>query len=210
MNKHDWCLINQKYTSIKEEHADLINDMREDLEFYRKRIYQATKDLTKNEFDAKQHAIKNAFVHFARLLVEHFKLEDIKELMSEQLETILEESEEENNVDVEPQTADEITKQFLIRGEKPSIIRIEDCFNVIKTSTSTDETFKFRQKRTQTPSINIRQDKFREKGVKKRGDNKVLQTDNKILRANIKNDTIIYETNASTSEKKSQENGEST
>lgn len=192
MNKHDWGLVNQKYAAIKQEQTDLIAEMREDLDFYRKRIYQATKDLTKNEFDEKQHAIKNAFIHYSKLLIEHFKLEDIKEIMSEQLETILEESEEENNVDAEPQTADEITKQFLIRGEKPNIIRIEDCFNVIKTSSNEDT---FRQKRTQTPSINIRQDKFREKGVKKRGENKVLQTDSEKIRENIKNDAIIYETN---------------
>ena len=155
------------------------------MEFYRKRIYQATKDLTKNEFDHNQHTIKSAFINYTRLLIEHFKLEDIKEIMSEHLEPILEEPEEDV---YEPQSADEITKQFLIRGEKPSIIRIEDCFNVIKTSTTSEPTT-VKPKHTRTPSINIRQDKFREKGVKKRGDNK-------ILRANIKSDPNIYETNA--------------
>jgi hypothetical protein len=195
MNKHDWGLVNQKYAAIKQEQTDLMAEMREDLEFYRKHIYQATKDLTKNEFDEKQHAIKNAFIHYAKLLIEHFKLEDIKEIMSEQLETILEESEEDNNVDVEPQSADEITKQFLIRGEKPSIIRIEDCFNVIKTS-SNDDIFKPKRTRSvTTPTINIRQNKFREKGVKKRGENKVLQTDSEKIRENIKNEPNIYETN---------------
>jgi hypothetical protein len=211
MNKHDWGLVNQKYTTIKEEQPDLMVEMREDLEFYRKRIYQATKELSKNNFDDKQHAIKDAFIHYARLLIEHFKLEDINEIMSEQLDTILEECEEENQVRNETQSADEITKQFLVRREKPSIIRIEDCFNVIKSSTSEE----FKPKRTrsvQTPSINIRQDKFREKGVKKRTDNKVLQTDNKVLqtdnkvlqtdnknlRSNIKNDNNIYETNTQT------------
>lgn len=201
MNKHDWGLVNQKYIAIKEEQPDLMAEMREDLEFYRKRIYQATKELSKNNFDDKQRAIKDAFVHYARLLIEHFKLEDIKEIMSEQLDTILEESEEDPDmVTNEPQSADEITKQFLVRGEKPSIIRIEDCFNVIKTSMS-DESSTFKHKRTrsvQTPSINIRQDKFREKGVKKRSDNKGLQADNKILRANIKNEDNIYETNTQT------------
>lgn len=191
MNKHDWGLVNQKYMVIKQEQTDLMAEMREDLEFYRKRIYQATKDLTKNEYDNNQHTIKSAFINYARLLIEHFKLEDIKEIMSEYLEPILEEDEEDI---YEPQSADEITKQFLIRGEKPSIIRIEDCFNVIKTSSSSEST-PVKPKHTRTPSINIRQDKFREKGVKKRGDNKVLQADNKILRSNIKSDNNIYETN---------------
>jgi hypothetical protein len=228
MNKHDWGLVNQKYIAIKEEQPDLMAEMREDLEFYRKRIYQATKELSKNSFDNKQHAIKDAFIHYATLLIEHFKLEDIKELMSEQLDTILEESEEDTDmVTNEPQTADEITKQFLVRGEKPSIIRIEDCFNVIKTSTS--ETFTPKRSRSVAiPSINIRQDKFREKGVKKRPDNKILQADNKILQAdnkilqadnkilqadnkilqeNIKNEAIIYETNPQTdSQTSTQEN----
>jgi hypothetical protein len=191
MNKHDWGLMNQKYAAIKQEQTDLMAEMREDLDFYRKRIYQSTKDLTKNEFDEKQQAIKNAYMNYVRLLIEHFKLEDIKELMSEQLETIVEESEEEHDVNVESQTADEITKQFLIRGEKPSIIRIEDCFNVIKTSSNEDIFTPKRTRSVPTPSINIRQNKFREKGVKKRGDNKVLQADSE----KIKNDAIIYETN---------------
>jgi hypothetical protein len=169
MNKHDWGLVNQKYVAIKEEQTDLMAEMKEDLDFYRKRIYQATKELTKNEFDQKQHAIKDAYINYAKLLIEHFKLEDIKEIMSEQLDTILEESEEDTSTENEHQTADEITKQFLIRGEKPSIIRIEDCFNVIKTSNA--ETFTpNRTWSVPTPSINIRQDKFREKGVKKRSD----------------------------------------
>lgn len=205
MNKYDWGLVNQKYAAIKQEQTDLMAEMREDLDFYRKRIYQATKDLTKNEFDRNQHAIKNAYINYVRLLIEHFKLEDIKEIVSEQLETIVEESEEEQQTADEPQTADEITKQFLIRGEKPSIIRIEDCFNVIKTS-SNEDTFKPKRTRSvPTPSINIRQDKFREKGVKKRGDNKVLQADNKNLQTN-KNDAIIYETNTPTAEEDPQEN----
>jgi hypothetical protein len=173
MNKHDWGLVNQKYIAIKEEQTDLMAEMKEDLDFYRKRIYQSTKELTKNEFDHKQHAIKDAYINYAKLLIEYFKLEDIKEIMSEQLDTILEEDEGEPCLENEPQSADEITKQFLIRGEKPSIIRIEDCFNVIKTSSDT-----FKPKHTRslpTPSINIRQDKFREKGVKKKPENKMLQ-----------------------------------
>jgi hypothetical protein len=182
MNKHDWGLVNQKYIAIKEEQPDLMAEMKDDLEFYRKRIYQATKDLNKNVFDAKQHAIKSAFINYVKLLIEHFKLSDIKELMSEQLDTILEE--EESNEEYVEQTADEMTKQFLVRGEKPSVIRIEDCFNVIKTS-SYDDPVKFRPKRTQTPSINIRQAKFREKGVKKKPENKILQTN--------KNTDIIYD-----------------
>jgi hypothetical protein len=185
MNKHDWGLVNQKYIAIKEEHTDLMDEMKEDLDFYRKRIYQATKDLMKNDFEPNQPTIKNAFIHYARTLIEHFKLEDIKELMSEQLYTIIEESEE---LSEEPKSADEITKQFLIRGEKPSIIRIEDCFNVIKTSTTTEEEPSFKAKRVNTPSINIRQDKFREKGVKKKSDNKNLQS-------KIKDSHIIYDTN---------------
>lgn len=193
MNKHDWGLVNQKYIAIKEEQPDLMAEMKEDLDFYRKRIYQATKELTKNEFDNKQQAIKNAYINYVKLLIEHFKLEDIKEIMSEQLDTILEESEEDAEQPDDPQSADEITKQFLIRGEKPSIIRIEDCFNVIKTTTSTDEP-SFNPKRVNTPRINIRQDKFREKGVKKRHDNSFLKSKNKTS-------PIIYETNSQTDSK---------
>ena len=181
MNKYDWGLVNQKYVAIKEEQTDLMAEMKDDLEFYRKRIYQATKELSKNTFDGKQHDIKNAFLNYARLLIEHFKMEDIKELMSEQLDTILEEDEE--LAYEEPKTPDEITKQFLIRGDKPTIIRIEDCFNVVKTSTS-----EFKPKRTQTPtpSINIKLDKFREKGVKKK-----TNKNNEL----IKNTDVIYDEN---------------
>ena len=199
MNKHDWGIVNQKYAAIKEEQTDLMAEMKDDLEFYRKRIYQATKELSKDIFDGKQRDIKNAFLNYARLLIEHFKMEDIKELMSEQLDTILEESDEEHlDNSVEPKTPDEITKQFLIRREKPSIIRIEDCFNVVKTNTSDDNGFKPKRTRTPTPSINIRQDKFREKGVKKKPiDDKIKAIDNKNNDL-LKNNTIIYdETNPS-------------
>ena len=153
MNKHDWGIVNQKYAAIKQEQTDLMAEMKDDLDFYRKRIYQATKELSKGTFEGKQDDIKNAFLNYAHLLIEHFKMSDIKELMSEQLNTILEESDEEEHMDNggEIKTPDEITKQFLIRGEKPSIIRIEDCFNVIKTSTSDDNGFKPKRTRTPTP-----------------------------------------------------------
>jgi hypothetical protein len=200
MNKHDWGIVNQKYAAIKQEQTDLMAEMKDDLDFYRKRIYQATKELSKGTFEGKQDDIKNAFLSYAQLLIDHFKMSDIKELMSEQLDTILEESDEEEQLDNggEIKTPDEITKQFLIRGEKPSIIRIEDCFNVIKTSTSDDNGFKPKRTRTPTPSINIRQDKFREKGVKKKPiDDKIKAIDNK-NNDFIKNDPIIYdETNPS-------------
>lgn len=196
MNKYDWGLVNQKYAAIKEEQTDLMAEMKDDLEFYRKRIYQATKELSKDTFDGKQRDIKNAFLNYAHLLIDHFKMEDIKELMSEQLDTILEEEEEalETTTHEEPKTPDEITKQFLIRREKPTIIRIEDCFNVVKTSTSDINGFKPKRTRTRTPtpSINIRQDKFREKGVKKKP---VPVNKNNDL---LKNAAIIYdETNPS-------------
>ena len=184
MNKYDWGLVNQKYAAIKEEQTDLMAEMKDDMEFYRKRIYQATKELSKDTFDGKQHDIKNAFLNYARLLIEHFKMEDIKELMAEQLDTILEEDEElDTTAHEEPKTPDEITKQFLIRGEKPTIIRIEDCFNVVKTSTSG---FKPKRTRTPTPSINIKLDKFREKGVKKK-----TNKNNEL----IKNTDVIYDEN---------------
>lgn len=205
MNKHDWGLVNQKYAAIKQEQTDLMAEMREDLEFYRKRIYQATKDLIKNDFDPKQSSIKNAFINYARLLVDHFKLEDIKELMSEQLDTIVE-VEEEQEAHNESLTSDEITKQFLVRGEKPSIIRIEDCFNIIKKTTA-EEIKPKKKQQVKPPSINIRQEKFREKGVKKRAVNKVLQVENNNLQVeNIKNEPIIYETDTQEQADSSQEN----
>jgi hypothetical protein len=195
MNKHDWGIVNQKYAAIKQEQTDLMAEMKDDLDFYRKRIYQATKELSKGTFEGKQEDIKHAFLSYAQLLIDHFKMSDIKELMSEQLDTILEESNEEEHMDNggEIKTPDEITKQFLIRGEKPNIIRIEDCFNVIKTSTSDNNGFKPKRTRTtNTTSINIRQDKFREKGVKKKPGSTNKNNDF------IKNDTIVYdETNPS-------------
>ncbi len=166
MNKHDLWLINQKYAAIKEEQSDLMAEMREDLEFYSKRIYQATKDLTMNQFDDNQHSIKNAYINYVQLLIEYFKHEDIREIMSEQLNTILEESEFESDASGELHNANEITKHFLIRGEKANI-RIEDCFNIIKTSTSNHDITRAKNIRSvTTPLINIRQNKFREKGVK--------------------------------------------
>lgn len=167
MNKYDWGLINKKYTTIKEEQPDLMDEMREDLEFYKKRIYQATKELTKNQFDQTQYTIKDAYIEYVKLLINHFKLEDTRELVSQQLETIFEEDENEDIIMPSNITPDEITKQFLIRREKPSVIRIEDCFNVFKAP-GQEELKPNHIRRVVTPSINIRQDKFREKGVKKR------------------------------------------
>jgi hypothetical protein len=180
MNKHDWGLVNQKYMAIKEEQTDLMAEMKEDLDFYRKRIYQATKDFSKE--NTYPHAIKAAFIQYAQLLIEHFKLEDIKEIMSEQLETIEEEDVEEPEY-IE-KSADEITKQLLIDGEKKSpFIRIEDCFNVIKRPIAELEHIKRKPSRQppQQQSINLRQDKFREKGVKKKilGQNKNSGEQNK-------------------------------
>jgi hypothetical protein len=168
MNAYDWGLVNRKYVTIKEKQPDLMAEMKEDLEFYSKRIYQATKDLTKNEFDETQQSIKEAYINYAQLLIDYFKLEDIKEIMSGQLETIQEECEE---CEVQEPV---VTKQILIHRETPAIIRIEDCFNITKT-TSPDVVKPKRRYPAPTNIIDIRQARFREKGVKKRRDNKVLQ-----------------------------------
>jgi hypothetical protein len=187
MNKHDWGLVNQKYLAIKEEQTDLMAEIKEDVEFYRKRIYQATKDLFKD--NSYPHTIKSSFLQYVQLLIDHFKMEDIKEIMSEQLGTIEEEVEPETCVE---QSADEITKQLLIDGEKKStMLRIEDCFNVIKRPIAELEHIKRKPTRQppQQPSINLRQDKFREKGVKK-----------KIVGQN-KNNTVLYGENSKTSQK---------
>lgn len=190
MNKHDWGLVNQKYLAIKEEQPDLMAEIKEDLEFYRKRIYQATKDLFKD--NGYPSAIKASFIQYAQLLIEHFKMEDIKEIMSEQLDTIEEETEAENDEPYVEKTPDEITKQLLINGEKQSpFLRIEDCFNVIKRPIAELEHIKRKPTRQppQQPSINLRQDKFREKGVKKKniGQNK--------------NNNVLYGENSKTSQK---------
>jgi hypothetical protein len=187
MNKHDWGLVNQKYLAIKEEQTDLMAEIKEDLEFYRKRIYQATKDLFKD--NGYPSAIKASFIQYAQLLIEHFKMEDIKEIMSEQLDTIEEETEAETYVE---QSADEITKQLLIDKDKQSpFLRIEDCFNVIKRPIAELEHIKRKPTRQppQQPSINLRQDKFREKGVKKKNVGK------------NKNDDTMYGENSKTSQK---------
>lgn len=173
MNQRDVGFINQKYLHKQEVVNTLKDELKEDIIFYKKRIYQSTKELIHNKFVSETESIENAFLNYAKLLIDNFKLDDTKELLNENnsLETIYEDVEDEETCIDEIKTSEEITKQLLISNEKSSIIRIEDCFNIVKKENPhIIEAIKKRRPESKinvNEQINLKQDKFREKGVKK-------------------------------------------
>jgi hypothetical protein len=173
MNKYDWGLVNQKYTTKHETLVSLKEHLADDLEFYRKRIYQATKELSRGVFKDDGDTITNAFYHYAELLINHFKLDDTKEILASTLETINEDDEDEDVIHDITETEEIITKQLLIGGEKNTVIRIEDCLNIVKKedpeiTTAINKRRQHNKQNDNMSAINLRQEKFREKGVKKK------------------------------------------
>jgi len=125
-----------------------------ELDFYKKRIFQLTKDLLCGEkINSK---VNNAFVNYAKICVDHFKFMDKMELIQNDYDDIKPSVNKNNTFNMK--TSD----SMMLRKKKPYRPKITDKINIKSTHVN---------KPPIIPSIkhfNLKDPKFREKGLKKK------------------------------------------
>jgi hypothetical protein len=147
-----------KYNKLTEEKTKKSENFTkytdEDIEFYRKRIFQLTKELLRGKNT--NPSINNSFKHFANICIDHFQFEDAKEIYQKEYENLKTTNNGPKHFD-----ASEVNK-FMMKTEKPQEPRTIKDFLNIKTS------YKEKCRKIQIPKrkkINYKNEKFRTKGI---------------------------------------------
>ena len=125
-----------------------------DLDFYKKRIFQLTKDMLRGEkINTK---VTKAFVNYAQICIDHFKFTDKMELIQNDYEHIKPSVNKKKTFNMKN------SNNVMLRKKKPHRPRITD--NIKIKSTKITKPPIMPQKR----NFNLKDPRFREKGLKKR------------------------------------------
>jgi hypothetical protein len=128
---------------------------KEELDFYRKRIFQTCKDVLRGK--CKNQIVISSFENFAAKCIANYKFEDKKEFYQKEYENIkiVKKGPDLNFNEIE-------ANKFMMKSEKPQEPKtIKDFLNVTTT---------YKEKRRKIPipkrkKVNLKNDKFRTKGV---------------------------------------------
>ena len=126
-----------------------------DIEFYRKRIFQMTKELLRGK--KINSDVNNSFRNFAGVCINYFQFEDAKEVYQKEYENM------ETNEKKPDLSFNEVeVNKFMMKSEKPEEPKtIKDFLNVKST---------YKEKRRKIPipkrkKIDLKNEKFRTKGI---------------------------------------------
>ena len=134
----------------------LINISSNDIKFYKKRIFQLTKDLLRGE--NKDRKIQKAFREYALVCIEHFKFIDKMEIIQKDYENMKFPVEKESSFDLDN------TNNLIMKKKKQHIPKITDNIKIKITSTRTIKPPIIQKKR----DFDLKNPKFKDKGLKKK------------------------------------------
>ena len=147
-----------KLTKLMQK-KDLQQIPRNDLDFYKKRIFQLTKDMLRGEkINTK---VNKAFVNYAQVCIDHFKFTDKMELIQNDYKDIIPPVEKAKTFNMKK------NNDIMLRKKKPHRPKITD--NIKIKSTRLVKPPIIPKKRT----FNLKDPKFREKGLKKKNINNI-------------------------------------
>lgn len=146
----------KKIAEKEEQKKDIIN--KEDKKFYRKRIIQLTKDLLKGKGD--NNIINASFNAYIKTAIEHFKFIDKKEIMQEEYKDLERKKKTDNKIkEFKSIDSDKLMMKEIKNKTNDNIKN----FAVVKN--------KKKKERMKTPTqkkIDLKTDKLKNKGVKKK------------------------------------------
>lgn len=145
----------KKINIKKERERDVEYD--KDLQFYRKRILQKTKDLLRNQ--ETDETLKSTFRGYSSMLIEHFKFIDKKDIIQEDYKNLGEKKSKRVNKDFEMQEQNKLMMKEK-KGKERS--KIESFIDVKIHKSKKEEKKYIPQKKV----INISLDELKMKGVK--------------------------------------------
>ena len=132
---------------------------RNDLDFYKKRIFQLTKDMLRGEkINTK---VNKAFVNYAQICIDHFKFMDKMELIQNDYKDIKSSVNKKNTFNMKN------SNSMMLRKKKPYRPRITDNIKIKSTRINTPPVI------PKTRNFNLKDPKFREKGLKKKNINDI-------------------------------------
>ena len=138
---------------------DLQQISRNDLDFYKKRIFQLTKDMLRGEkINTK---VNKAFVNYAQICIDHFKFTDKMELIQNDYKDIKSPVNKKNTFNMKN------SNSVMLRKKKPYRPRITDNIKIKSTRINTPPVI------PKTRNFNLKDPKFREKGLKKKNINDI-------------------------------------
>ena len=148
----------EKHNCLNKE---INRELRNDIKFYKKRIYQTTKDLIRKKIDGNNidKNLDEIFTNYLYNLIEHFKFDDKKDILQEEFKDIDKKKVRFSLNNIENVDAD----QYIMKQPEIKSTTIEDCMNIkIK---------KPEKKKPILPKekiINLKNPEFKNKGLKKK------------------------------------------
>jgi len=138
---------------------DLQQISRNDLDFYKKRIFQLTKDMLRGEkINTK---VNKAFANYAQICIDNFKFMDKMELIQNDYKDIKSPVNKKNTFNMKNSNG------MMLRKKKPYRPRITDNIKIKSTRINTPPVI------PKTRNFNLKDPKFREKGLKKKNINDI-------------------------------------
>lgn len=163
---HEYYLVNPIYTNVVDKKLNVEKNKvykKEDIIFYKKRIQQMVKNCMHNK-DVPID-IKDSFMEYLRICIEHFKAEDKHEMMQNEYIDLSMENKKMNEVDID---IDKTNEDLYIKKE----VTIESCFPLEIKKIKKEEPKEYPKQK----DLNLKDKKFKTKGVKKK--NKKNNMDN--------------------------------
>jgi len=147
-----------KLTKLMQK-KDLQQIPRNDLDFYKKRIFQLTKEMLRGEkINTK---VNKAFVNYAQICIDHFKFMDKMELIQNDYKDIKSPVNKKNIFNMKN------SNSMMLRKKKPYRPKITDNIKIKSTRINTPPVI------PKTRNFNLKDPKFREKGLKKKNINDI-------------------------------------
>ena len=147
-----------KLTKLMQK-KDLQQIPRNDLDFYKKRIFQLTKEMLRGEkINTK---VNKAFVNYAQICIDHFKFTDKMELIQNEYKDIKPSVNKKNTFNMKN------SNSVMLRKKKPYRPRITDNIKIKSTRINTPPVI------PKTRNFNLKDPRFREKGLKKKNINDI-------------------------------------
>ena len=149
---------NQK--KINTQQNETLDD---DIAFYRKRIFNTTKDLLRKK--SVNSTVDSSFIEYCRELIKYFKFIDKKDVLQEEYKDLKEKK--KKNIDHNFNLSE--NDKIMSKETKKTIRTIKDCIP-IKVKTKPKQKRKYPKKK----DVNIKDEKFRIKGLEKEKSNQFI------------------------------------
>jgi|UniRef100_A0A6C0IMU2 hypothetical protein len=194
------CLINKEMYDNMINSSEVKKENLKEIKFYRKRIYDLAKRLliSKEDREIVTPDVNYAFSNFVKTSISYFKLIDKEEILQKDYEEFQEQETNINEKQEELKNYDACIMKQISMPEEKSKMTSMDNFVIRKQSEEIEESIIYPQKR----EFNLKDESFKNKGIKKKESKEKKNINNKYdKKNNPESKTQIQETNVETKTK---------